>query len=117
MTQMIEQLRVKLVERSLPLEKLSIISVRGSGGKDQVEINVVAQIAETKTNRVAFDICLAEIALKDTPFKIIDWKFDNTLRPDNDDNITHLIMPVISYTEKVNMSYGDPFISYTQAPQ
>ena len=117
MTQMIEELRVKLMERLLPLEKLSIISVRGSGGKDQVELNVVAQIAESKTNRVAFDVCLIEVALKDTPFKIIDWKFDNTIRPDNDDNVTHLIMPVISYTEKVNMSHGNPFLSYTGAPQ
>ena len=116
MTLMIQELQTKLMERLLPLEKLSIISVRGSE-KDQVEINVLAQIAETKTNRVAFDVCLIETALKDTPFKIIDWKFDNTSRPDNDDNITHLIIPVISYIEKVNMSHGDPFLSYTKAPQ
>ena len=113
---MIEQLRVKLMERILPLEKLSIISVRGNE-KDQVEVNVIAQIAESKTNRVAFDVCLIETALKDTPFKIIDWKTDVVKRPDNDDNITQLIMPVISYTEKVNMSHGDPFLSYTNAPQ
>ena len=107
---------MKIMERLLPLEKLSIFSVRGSG-KEQVEINVVVQIAESKANRVAFDVCLLEVALKDTPFKIIDWKFDQVSRPDNDDNVTHLIMPVISYTEKVNMSHGDPFLSYTKAPQ
>lgn len=82
-----------------------------------MEINVIAQIAEKKSNRVAFDVCLIEEALKDTPFKIIDWKFDNISRADDDDNVTHLILPVISYTEKVNMSYGDPFLSYTKAPQ
>ena len=114
---MIEELRTKLMERLLPLEKLSITSVRGSDGKEQVEIQVLAQIAESKTNRVAFDICLIEIALAGTPFKIIDWKTDIVKRPDNDDNITQLIMPVISYTEKVNMSHGDPFLSYTKAPQ
>ena len=117
MTQMIQELKTKLMERLLPLEKLSIISVRGSGGKDQVELNVIAQIAESKANRVAFDVCLIEVALADTPFKVIDWKFDQVSRPDNDDNIAYLIMPVISYTEKVNMSHGDPFLSYTTAPQ
>ena len=114
---MIEQLQVKLMERILPLEKLSIISVRGSDGKDQVEFQVAAQIAESKTNRVAFDVCLIELALKDTPFKIIDWKTDIVNRPDNADNLTHLIIPIISYTEKVDMSFGDPFISYTKAPE
>lgn len=82
-----------------------------------MEIQVAAQIAESKINRIAFDICLIEKALENTPFKVIDWKTDIVSRPDNDDNLTQLIVPIISYTEKVNMSHGDPFISYTSAPQ
>jgi hypothetical protein len=99
------------------LQGLSIISVQGSGGKGEVDIHVLATIAESKTNRVAFDVCLIEQALLETPFKIIDWKTSEVKIADNDDNTTQLIMVVISYTEKVNMSFGDPFLSYTAAPQ
>lgn len=117
MTQMLEQLRVKLMERQLPLEKLSIISARGSDAKNQVEIQVAAQLVESKTNRIAFDICLIELALRDTPFNIIDWKTDIIRKDDNADNLSQVIMPIISYTEQVNMDHGNPFLSYTNAPK
>ena len=80
-------------------------------------MQVTATVLESKINRIAFDVCLIETALKDTPFKIIDWKTDVISRPDNEDNLSQVIIFIVSYTERVDMSHGDPFLSYTAAPQ
>lgn len=61
-------------------------------------------------------MCLVKIALENTPFKIIDWKTDVVSRPDDDDNLSQMIIFIVSYNEKVDMSHGDPFLSYTAAP-